>query len=276
MSTRVPVGEPGVRRHLVSGLSLALGGANVIMQLSRPAVGRGVIESTVASGSLHRHPVKRTRTTLGYIMIALYGTDEERLVMRREVDRQHRSVHSSEESPVSYNAFDPQLQLWVAACMFCGLVDAAHYLYGALDDATLDELYQRSAFFATTLQVPESMWPRDRAAFEEYWTAALEEVGVDDATRRFLLGLASLDFLPRALRWPLAPVHRFLTTGFLEQRFRDELGLEWNESQKRRFEVVRSVARRANALAPRLVREFPWNLVLWDTRRRITAGRSVV
>jgi uncharacterized protein (DUF2236 family) len=272
----VPVDEPEIRRQLLSGLSLALGGANVIMQLSRPAVGHGVLESTVESGSLHRHPVKRTRTTLGYIMIALYGTDVERAVMRREVDRQHRSVRSNELSPVSYSAFDPQLQLWVAACMFRGLVDAAHFLYGSPDDATLDALYQRSASFATTLQVPASMWPEDRDAFEEYWRSALDQVGVDDATRRFLLGLASLDFLVRPLRWALGPAHRFLTTGFLDQRFRDELGLAWSESQARRFRVVRSVARRMNALAPRVVREFPWNLVLWDTRRRIAAGRPVV
>ena len=272
----VPVDEPEIRRHLLSGLSLALGGANVIMQLSRPAVGRGVLESTVESGSLHRHPVKRTRTTLGYIMIALHGTDEERSVMRREVDRQHRSVRSSETSPVAYNAFDPQLQLWVAACMFRGVVDAARFLNESLDEATIDELYRRSALFATTLQVPPAMWPKDRAAFEAYWNDALDQVSVDDATRQFLLGLASLDFLARPLRWTLAPAHRFLTTGFLDQRFRDELGLEWSESQARRFDAVRSLARRLNVLTPRVLREFPWNVVLWDTRRRINAGRRVV
>ena len=196
--------------------------------------------------------------------------------MRREVDRQHRRVRSSEASPVAYNAFDPQLQLWVAACMFRGLVDAARFLFETLDDETLAALYERSALFATTLQVPAAMWPKDRDAFEEYWSGALDEVSVDDATRRFLLGLASLDFLARPLRWTLAPAHRFLTTGFLDQRFRDELGLSWSESQAHRFEVVRSAARRLNALSPRVLREFPWNLVLWDTRRRIAAGRPVV
>jgi len=45
------------------------------MQLSMLPVGRGVYESTVDSGALHRHPVKRTRTTLGYVMIAMFGTD---------------------------------------------------------------------------------------------------------------------------------------------------------------------------------------------------------
>jgi uncharacterized protein (DUF2236 family) len=160
----------------MSGLSLALGGANVIMQLARPGVGSGVVESTVESGSLHQHPIKRTRTTLGYIVIALYGTDQERLVMRREVDRQHRSVRSSDDSPVVYSAFDPELQLWVAACMYRGLEDAVNLLHRSIAASTLEGLYLRSSRFATTLQVPSSMWPTDRAAFERYW---------DESRRRF-------------------------------------------------------------------------------------------
>ena len=48
----------------MSGLGLLAAGANVIMQLARPAVGYGVYESKVETGRLDRHPVKRTRTTL--------------------------------------------------------------------------------------------------------------------------------------------------------------------------------------------------------------------
>lgn len=36
--------------------SFAAGAANVIMQLSRPGVGHGVVESTVESGNLMKHP----------------------------------------------------------------------------------------------------------------------------------------------------------------------------------------------------------------------------
>lgn len=260
----------------MSGMSLTLGGANVIMQLSRPPVGHGVIESTVESGSLHAHPIKRTRTTLGYIVIALFGTDHERDVMRHEVGRQHRLVRSRSESPVSYNAFDPELQLWVGACMYRGLEDAVTFLHDDVSAEQLDALYRHSARFATTLQVPPSMWPANRDDFEEYWSDALQHVAMDDTTRAFLYGIASLDFLPGPLRFVLGRPYRFITSGFLPATFRTELGLEWNYRRQRAFNALRTMLARCNRMLPTPVREFPWNLVLWDTRRRIRTGRRIV
>lgn len=255
---------------------MALGGANVIMQLSRLPVGRGVAESTVESGSLHRHPLKRTRTTLSYIMVALFGTDEERLVMRREVNRQHRHVRSGEASDVTYDAFDPQLQLWVAACMYRGLEDAVLILYPRSATSMLDDLYRHSARFATTLQVPEELWPSDRAAFEEYWSESLAHVHVDDVTRAFLYGIASLDFLPAPVSRLFGPMHRFITTGFLPAQFREAIGLSWGPSRQRYFDVLCRVESSLNRVAPTIVREFPWNMYLFEVRRRIRLGRPIV
>ena len=264
-----------LRRSVLSGFSLALGGANVIMQLSNPAVGHGVIEGSVPSGSLYRHPLKRTRTTLSYIMIALLGTEHERDVMRREVNAQHRQVRSREHSTVAFNAFNPDLQLWVAACMYRGVEDVAR-LFGPGDESLLDELYAHSARFATTLQVSASRWPKDRASFENYWHHALRDVTLDDETRRYLYALASLDFLPLGLGRVLGPVHRFITAGFLAPFFRDALGLPWSPARQRLFDALVRLEVRLNAVAPRVLREFPWNFYLWEARRRIRRGRAIV
>jgi uncharacterized protein (DUF2236 family) len=274
-SSNVPV-TPELRRALLSGFSLALGGANVIMQLSRLPVGHGVAESSVESGSLHLHPLKRTRTTLSYIMIALFGTELERDVMRREVNRQHRQVHSVASSPVAYDAFDPELQLWVAACMYRGVEDAALVLYGDRAPAMLDEFYAHGARFATTLQVPPVMWPKDRAAFERYWQEALVHVEMDDVTRTYLYGVASLDFLPMGLGRLFGPAHRFITAGFLDECFREELGLAWSARRERLFRRLCSVEAKLNRIAPKVIREFPWNMYLWESRRRIRRGRPIV
>lgn len=66
-------------------------------------------------GRLFSHPVKRTRTTVTYLAVAVLGTDDERKAYRRAVNKQRAQVRSTESSPVRYNAFDPGLQLWVAA-----------------------------------------------------------------------------------------------------------------------------------------------------------------
>ena len=80
------VGSPDVPREIregMVGLSLAAGGANVIMQLARLPVGRGVAESRVDSGRVDRHPIKRLRTTTAFLLIAMLGTADERTELRR-------------------------------------------------------------------------------------------------------------------------------------------------------------------------------------------------
>src|SRR3954465_9486528 len=101
--------------------SALFGAANVVMQLAVLQVGRGVAESTVDSGRVDKHPFKRQRTTGSYLIVAMLGTEAEREAMQREVNRQHSGVVREEgESDVPYNAFDPKLQLWVAACIYVG------------------------------------------------------------------------------------------------------------------------------------------------------------
>jgi len=266
----------GLRRFAVNGFALAPAGANVIMQLSRLPVGHAIAESRVASGSLHRHPFKRTRTTLGYVMIALMGTEDERVTLRRAVSQQHRLVVSDSTSPVAYSAFDPELQLWVAACMYRGLEESVRFLYGPRESSTLDALYERSARFATTLQVPASMWPVNRSAFDDYWTAALSHVAMDSVTRDYLRGIASLAFLPPPLSRIFGPAHCFITAGFLPPPFRNELGLPWSARRQRVFEVLTASLAWVNRFLPRPLREFPWNVSLGDARRRMRSGLPFV
>ncbi len=268
--------DADIRRRMLSGLSLVPAGANVIMQLSRLPIGHAVAESKAPSGSLSKHPLKRTRTTLGYIMIALFGTEVERKSLRDEVNAQHRLIHSVEGDAITYAAFDPELQLWVAACMYRGSLDAISFLRGSPDDEERDLLLQHCARFATTLQVPKAMWPSDHVAFDRYWDGAVQHIAVDDVTRAFLLRIASLKFLPRPLPRVFGPLHLFLTSGFLPEPFRKALGIEWTPRQQVLFERCTHAAGVVNRYLPRSVREFPWNVVEFDTRRRIRQGRAIL
>ncbi len=264
-----PEPSAALRRDAMNALGLLPAGANVVMQLARLPIGRAVATSTVTSGALTVHPFKRTRTTLGYLMISLLGTDEERARLRREVARQHRFVRSAPGETVRYDASDPELQLWVAACMYRGALDAMKLVDPDASAALLDELYERCARFGTTLQVEPSRWPADRAAFDAYWAAATELIEMDDVTRRYLWGIASLSFLPRPLAAVLGPWHRVVTAGFLPEPFRVALGLRWNWPRERVFRVTLRVAVAINRRLPRILREFPLNLALHDARRRL-------
>jgi len=156
------------------GLSLLAGSANVIMQLARPGVGYGVLESAVDSGRADLHPFKRARTTIGYLAVVALGSEAERQAFTKAVDGSHRQVRSTKDSPVKYNAFDPQLQLWVAACLYKGSVDLYRMFYGEMDDELAERNYQEAKVFGTALQMNEELWPADRAAFDKYWQDQLD------------------------------------------------------------------------------------------------------
>ncbi|MBE9373775.1 DUF2236 domain-containing protein [Saccharopolyspora sp. HNM0983] len=262
---------------LISGAGLLAGAANVIMQLGHPGVGYGVLESTVHSGNLFRHPWKRARTTFTYLAVATTGSDEERAAYRKAVNRQHAQVRSGASSPVKYNAFDPELQLWVAACLYKGFEDSYEALAGApIPKDRREEVYAASAPLGTTLQVPAEKWPTDREAFEEYWQQGLEKVSIDPPVRDMLLSIAELRFLPPVLGAPFRRFNRFVTTGFLPRTFRAQMGLRWTAKDQRRFD---SVCRGIGAVVlklPRAARQFPLNFFLLDLRWRMRTGRPLV
>ncbi|BBX32212.1 MULTISPECIES: oxygenase MpaB family protein [Mycolicibacterium] len=262
------------------GVALLAGPANVIMQLARPGVGYGVMESRVESGRVDRHPIKRARTTFTYLAVATRGSDQQKAAFRRAVNGAHAQVYSTEESPVSYHAFDKDLQLWVAACLYKGAVDVQRMFIGEVDDETADRHYRESMTLATTLQVPPEMWPADRAAFDKYWQESLDLVHIDDAVREYLYPIAVARMRGMALPGPLRripeSVAALITTGFLPQRFRDEMRLPWDQVRQRRFDRLIAVLRTVNNLLPSPVRQFPFNVLLKDLDWRVRTGRPLV
>ena len=136
-------------------------------------------------------PIKRARTTFTYVAVATKGTDDQKAAYRRAVNKSHAEVYSTPDSPVSYNAFDTDLQLWVAACIYKGTVDVLRLFVGDMDDETAERIYRESATLGTTLQVPAEMWPADRAAFDRYWEESLAKVHIDDTVREYLWPIAA-------------------------------------------------------------------------------------
>lgn len=261
--------------------SLIAGSANVIMQLARPGVGHGVVESRVDSGRADIHPFKRARTTIGYLAVVALGTDAERVAFKKAIDGAHRQVRSTKGSPVKYSALDPDLQLWVAACLYKGSVDLYRMFYGELDDDDADLHYQEAKIFGTALQMRPEMWPADREAFDKYWQDQLNtNIHIDDTVRQYLYNIAAVRM--RGLTLP-GPLHKlvegpmlFITTGFLPQRFRDEMRLPWSSAKQQQFDAMIGLLRIVNNLTPAPIRRLPFDALMWDMRWRMRTGRPLV
>jgi uncharacterized protein (DUF2236 family) len=271
--------DPDEERLLrrLDGVAVFLGGpANVIMQLSWPEVGYGVVESRVHSGSAMKRPFKRFRTTIGYLGVALLGTDELRDAFREAINGQHRQVRSTPDSPVRYNAFNRELQLWVASCLYYGSRDFVVRMHGPMSDHEEEVLLRSAARLGTSLQVPEDMWHSDRAAFEAYWAEGLARVRIDPPVRKYLMTILDHEILPFPLNKLAGPLGRWVNTGFLPPEIRGAMGLSWSVRDERRHARLVRLIGRLNEPLPRLIRLFPLNAMMLNLRLRHRFGKPLV
>ena len=241
-------------------------GSTVILQLAEPGVGHGVADH---STTLDR-PLDRLRTTMTYIYAVTLGTEDERRRVVRMVNKAHVPVRSA-----TYNAFDPELQLWVAATLYHGAVDLHERFHGPLDDASADRVYREAAIYGTALQVREDMWPQDRHAFRAYWTESLDNLSVDAEVRHYVRQLLRGGRAPRPIR-AATGLNRVVTIGLLPPQLREALALPWSDRDQRRFDRLMTVLPPVYNRMPVWLRTLPSRYYLRDMRRRLAAHRHVI
>jgi uncharacterized protein (DUF2236 family) len=273
--------SPGRTADLMTSLGSTMGVANIIMQLSAPGVGYGVLESRVDSGSTFKHPFKRARTTGQYLAVAIQGNDDDAAYVREQLRGVHSQVTSTSQSPVSYSANNPQLQLWVAACLFRYFVDQYEFMYGRLSDESADAIYADAARLGTTLNVRPEMWPADRAAFETYWAEQTRQIVIDPPVRDMLISLADLSFLPGPLgkvgvvmQRVFGPRTLFMTKGALPPEFREAMGFTWTADDDRRYQRAIEIHRHFDRVNPGLLKGYN-HVMLAGLRTRRKLGLRV-
>jgi uncharacterized protein (DUF2236 family) len=252
--------------HISDEAILLAGGARaILLQLALPPVGHGVANHS----DFATDPLRRLRHTLTYLYVVVYGTAEEVARVTGYVDRAHAPVHSEPGAVPAYDAFDPRQQLWVAATLYDSATTVYEAVFGAPAPDDAESLYRQYSVLGTALQMPLELWPRDRAAFAEYWRATREELRVDAASRSVAHELLHPANAPLWIRAAM-PIARLLTAGFLDDGLRTAFGLPWSARRQRRFDrTVRLLAATYPRL-PRVLRHLPARHVL--ARFRSAAG----
>jgi uncharacterized protein (DUF2236 family) len=234
------------------GILLAGAGRALLLQLADPAVGRGVDEHSTFVG----RPVTRLKGTLTYVYAIVYGTDEQVNEVRRRVNQAHVPVRrdGSDNSP-GYNAFDPELQLWVVATLYDTAITIIEKIYGPLDDESADAMYQDYARIGTALQLPPDKWPKDRAAFSRYWDGRISNLRAEGSGIRVGRGLL---YPKHTALWyrAIMPPARFLTAGLLPDQLRQDFGLPWSSRHERRFNRTMQVLAVVYPRFPRRIRHW--------------------
>jgi uncharacterized protein (DUF2236 family) len=242
-------------------------GSTVMYQLAMRGVGLGVAEHSTTL----RRPVDRLRTTLTYVFVMSLGSEEEKKAVARMVNKMHAGVRS----PGRYSAYDPELQLWVAATLAKNGEWLFEKVFAPMDEATKERVYHESWIFGTALQVTPEMWPQTRAEFETYWEEMLPKLEPDPIVQDYARRLLSYEGAPLLVKLAL-PLQSLMTRGNLDPRTREILDLPWSRLDQRLYDVFWTVFPPIYRLVPRPLRQAHARLVLRDMRRRMRKGKRVI
>lgn len=245
----------GLRDIGDQGVTIAAGGYAILMQLANPAVAAGVARHS----DFVNRPTDRLWSTLAYIYVTLYGTDEQRRAIVGSVNRAHGPVHSDE--PGGYSAFDPNLQLWVAATLCTAGVRMHELVYGPLSSEDGDRVFRDYGELAAALQMPAESWPGDRRGFETWWDHQLPLLAVGDEARAVARQIFHPTRAPLWLRAAL-PAARLISVGLLTEELRAAYGFDWSPRHQRRFETALRRTRRLWPILPAGLRTLPMRRLL--------------
>jgi uncharacterized protein (DUF2236 family) len=256
----------GITDYIDESALLLAAGSAVINQLALRGVGLGVAEHS----NTFERPLDRLRTTLTYVYVMTMGTEEEREAITRMVNKAHVPIKGE-----GYTAFDPYLQLWVAATLAEGGEHMYEMTFGPMDDATKERCYQESRIMGTALQVTEDMWPATRAEFTAYWERMQGELSPDPKVQRYASQLLKTQ---KGFRY-LAPViwlQSLMTRGNLTQQVREVLALEWSRRDQKLYDGFWRVFRVVYPRIPRRIRTAHAHWVMRDMRKRMETSRHVI
>jgi uncharacterized protein (DUF2236 family) len=174
-----------------------------------------------------------------------------------------------------YSAFDPELQLWVAATLAEVGREMYERIFGPLDEVTLEHLYREGWVYGTALQVKPEMWPPTRAEFDVYWERMQGEFRSDPQIQRYARGLLSTKDATWFVK-PITPLISLVTRGNLSPAAREALALPWSEKEQRRYDAFWRVVRTVYPRVPAWLRALPAHAAMVEVRWRMRTGRRVI
>lgn len=240
-----------------SALLLGAGRA-ILLQLAHPQIGRAIADHS----DFANNPLSRLIHTLGYIYALSNGTPAQQRTIINYVDAAHRPIHGTRDtSNPAYSAFDPRLQLWVAATLYdSARVVGAQVLPAALQPEG-EGLYRQYARLGDALQMPTDFWPADLAAFDDYFASTVATLHVTSQTRELANALFTGGQAPWWIRLGL-PLMRDVSIAQLPDSVRQQFGYELTARVRRRNYFAVCVVRIATRVLPRFIRHAPMRLML--------------
>jgi uncharacterized protein (DUF2236 family) len=137
--------------------TVMLGGARaLLMHSAHPLVVAGARQT----GMYANQPWRRLERTLRQTYTVVFGTREEALAASKRIDDVHRGIKGVDPvTGLRYDARDPDLLLWVHACLVDSFLLFERLTVGRLDDAGRQTFHEESMVSAELLRLPRERIP---------------------------------------------------------------------------------------------------------------------
>jgi uncharacterized protein (DUF2236 family) len=236
--------------------AVMLGGARaLLMHAAHPLVVAGARQT----GMYTSDPWTRLERTLRLNYMVTFGTTAQANATARHINAVHEAIKGIDEvTGLPYDALDPDLLLWVHACLVDTALVMERLVVGRLDEAGRERFHQESMVGAEMLRLPASSIPQTVPGLQSY----IEEV-ISSGTLRRTDGSEAVARLikdpppetPRRALWRLIS---FWSFGLLPERMRRGVyGYSWSFPQELGLRTSLGALKRLRLIAPPHLRFLP-------------------
>jgi uncharacterized protein (DUF2236 family) len=235
--------------------TVLFGGARaLLMHAAHPRVIAGATET----GFYERNPWRRLERTLALTYALTFGTKAEALAAADRINEVHRRVHGVDRvKGTPYDAMDPDLLLWVHACLVDSALLFERLTVGRLTPEERGRFHREQMVGAELLGLSRDRIPPTVAGLRAYIADVVEgdELRVTEAARRVA---ALVRAPPREAEWrPVLRAVAWWAFGALPPPLRSMYGVRWGPGRAAALRASLAVLR---AGRPAIPRRFRWIL----------------
>ena len=243
--------------------TVLFGGARaLLMHAAHPLV----IAGATRTRFYERNPWKRLERTLHLTYTITFGTTEEARKAAERINEVHRSVKGNDDvTGLRYDALDPDLLLWVHACLVDSALLFERLTVGHLTEEERERFHREQMEAAGLLGLPSDRIPPTMAELRRYVdeVVAGDTLRVTEASRRVA---ALFHGPPPEADWrPVLRAVAWWAFGALPPRLRRMYGVRWGTAREAWFRFTTATLRR---FRPAIPRHFRWILPAQQARAR--------
>ncbi len=234
------------------------------MQAAHPLVIAGARET----GFYERNPWKRLQRTLILTYAITFGTKAEAHAAAERINDVHARVHGIDAvTGRTYDALDPELLLWVHACLVDSALLFEELTVGKLDASGRQRFHEEQMLAAGLVKIPPEIIPPTVSALRAYMNEVIDrgDLRVTDAARR----VADLFSDPPAeAEWrPVLNSVSRLAFATLPPKLRADFGIPLSRAKRAAMQATFAAIRWGRPLLPPKVRYIaPYQM--WRQRQR--------